>query len=236
SNTTLRPSTAVTLTVISTVLPRSVAARWRSAISAPTESSPASQCSSSRLRQGNSMSLTSRGVAETRGSSPMKPLVRSLSTVMRLVRDTPGRRVSFMLFAPCRAHVVTRSARSFLPGPESASALLRTPHAWLARHLDQVQRGTLVARPEATAVDSRELDDRRLALQHGELSPSVEVPDPQRSVRRLPVPVAQALRIGRVDRCEQELGLVHQHHRSRLAGAVLDPLQLFGRFDVPDAK
>src|SRR6266568_415119 len=63
SNTTLRRSTTVTVTVISTVEPMRVAARCLSATSTPTESSPSSLCSIMILRQVISTSLISRGVA-----------------------------------------------------------------------------------------------------------------------------------------------------------------------------
>src|SRR5215471_292305 len=62
ANVMLRPSTAVTVTVISTVIPRSVGARCLIETSVPTESSPVSACSSSRSRQVLSISSTRFGV------------------------------------------------------------------------------------------------------------------------------------------------------------------------------
>src|SRR5258708_5459517 len=69
SKVTLRPSTAVTRTVISTVAPSSVGARCLTATSTPTESSPASACSRMRLRHVYSMSPLIRGVAFDRRSA-----------------------------------------------------------------------------------------------------------------------------------------------------------------------
>ena len=63
SNVTLRPSTAVTLTLISTVIPGSVAARCLTDTSMPTESSPASACCRMSSRQVCSMSRIIDGVA-----------------------------------------------------------------------------------------------------------------------------------------------------------------------------
>src|SRR5664279_6203357 len=57
----LRPSTALTVAVISTVIPGSVGARWLIDTLMPTESSLGSQCSSNRSRQVCSMSCTRPG-------------------------------------------------------------------------------------------------------------------------------------------------------------------------------
>src|SRR5262249_40030701 len=63
SNDTFRQSTAMTRTVISTVIPIKVGARCFTATSIPTESSPASACSRIRSRQLYSMSRIIAGVA-----------------------------------------------------------------------------------------------------------------------------------------------------------------------------
>src|SRR5262249_55432595 len=63
SNDTLRPSTAATCTVISTVIPMSVGARCLMPTSMPTESSPGSACSMIRSRQVYSMARIIAGVA-----------------------------------------------------------------------------------------------------------------------------------------------------------------------------
>jgi glutamyl-tRNA(Gln) amidotransferase subunit D len=59
----MRPSTALTVAVISAVMPGKVGARWRIDTSMPTESSLASACSRIRSRQVCSISCTRRGVA-----------------------------------------------------------------------------------------------------------------------------------------------------------------------------
>src|SRR5215471_5496229 len=63
SKDTLRPSTAATCTVISTVMPMRVGARCLMPTSIPTESSPGSACSMIRSRQVYSMSRIIAGVA-----------------------------------------------------------------------------------------------------------------------------------------------------------------------------
>src|SRR5664280_3045632 len=63
SKVTLRPSTALTVAVISAVMPGSVGAKWLIDTLMPTESSLASACSRMRSRQVCSMSCTRRGVA-----------------------------------------------------------------------------------------------------------------------------------------------------------------------------
>src|ERR1051326_4011133 len=97
SNTTLRPSTLATLTVISTVMPGKVAARCFTDTSVPTESSPGSACCRISRRQVSSMSRIMYGVPYTRQSSPMKPMVRGRSTVMLRVKVTPGCRLDFIV-------------------------------------------------------------------------------------------------------------------------------------------
>src|SRR5215470_12962278 len=110
----------------------------------------------------------------------MKLMVRSRSTATRLTRDMPGRRVSFILIAPDA--LATRPERSFPCRRESAS-WLATACAPSAHHLDQLQAGALVTRPEPMAIDPRQLGGGRTALQRGEFDPGVEVPEPQRAVR-----------------------------------------------------
>src|SRR5262249_11242054 len=120
----------------------------------------------------------------------MKLMVRSRSTVMRLVVDTPGRRVSFISCAPYRA-ILSRAAAK-------RKRLASILSAWLAHHFDQVQARFVVARPEPVARDPRQLHDGRGALHHGKLGRRVEIPQPQRPVRRSPVKVAQPLALARI--------------------------------------
>src|SRR3954471_17281048 len=59
----------------------------------------------------------------------MKPMVRSRSTVMRLVRDTPGRRVSLMLKLLAGAR---RDPCRLTPGSASQIARVLPMRAWRA--------------------------------------------------------------------------------------------------------
>ena len=59
----MRPSTALTVSERSIVMPSSVAPLWVTLMPVPTESSPASQCASRNSRHAISKSRTSSGVA-----------------------------------------------------------------------------------------------------------------------------------------------------------------------------